>query len=102
MAESVTEESTKGKVSCKSADSAVISSAEDVSSIEESIESVEENAQKLAEYEELFKHRYTMEDPKYAATVNRPPDSPAIVDPWGGKPQRNFDYTRFEVKILKF
>ncbi|KAM8761664.1 RNA guanine-N7 methyltransferase activating subunit-like [Acanthopagrus schlegelii] len=41
-----------------------------------------ETTETQKEYEELFAHRFTSEDPEYQQYKSRPPDLPPIVEDW--------------------
>ncbi|KAG7483401.1 hypothetical protein JOB18_047582 [Solea senegalensis] len=53
-----------------------------------------ESTENMQKYEELFAHRFSSEDQEYQQYVNRPTDSPPIVEDWarrGGWNQRGRD-----------
>uniref|UniRef100_A0A671Y3Y4 RNMT-activating mini protein n=1 Tax=Sparus aurata TaxID=8175 RepID=A0A671Y3Y4_SPAAU len=41
-----------------------------------------ETTETQKEFEELFAHRFTSEDPEYQQYKSRPPDTPPIVEDW--------------------
>lgn len=48
----------------------------------------------ISKYDEMFKYRYTEDDPGYVAAKQKASPAPPCVKNWYNKPKRNFDWTR--------
>ena len=53
-----------------------------------------ETEMQLAEYDEMFKDRYTESDAEYMKVIENALDPPPCVENWYTRPKRTFDWAR--------